>query len=64
MSAIEEIELEKDRSEINIDVRELFGKYRKIFDWDVPDIDQRIADRLILSQFRNALRDLEEQLSI
>jgi len=23
-------------------------KYRKIFDWDVPDIDQAVADKLIV----------------
>jgi len=37
-------------------------KYRKIFDWDVPDIDQAAADRLILSEVRKALGELEQKL--
>ena len=37
-------------------------KYRKIFDWDVPDIDQAAADKLILSELRKALGELEHKL--
>jgi hypothetical protein len=37
-------------------------KYRKIFDWDVPDIDQAAADRLIVSEVRKALGELEKTL--
>jgi len=28
--------------------KNLVGKYRAIFDWDVPDIDQIAAEKLIL----------------
>ena len=44
------------------DVKKLVEKYRKIFDWDVPDIDQAAADRLILSEVVNAVRELEIKL--
>jgi hypothetical protein len=40
----------------------LIEKYRKIFDWDVPDIDQVAADKLILSEVRRALEELEHRL--
>ena len=62
MARIEELELEGHRADIIADVKELVEKYRKIFDWDVPDIDQSSADKLILSEVRKALVDLENEL--
>ena len=62
MAKIEELELEAHRAEIIADVEKLVEKYRKIFDWDVPDIDQAAADRLILSEVVNAARKLEVKL--
>ena len=34
----------------------LVEKYRAIFDWDVPEIDQNVADKLILAEMRTAVR--------
>ncbi len=62
MANIEQIELEEHRSGIMADVKKLVEKYRKIFDWDVPDIDQDAADRLILNAVRKALDDVEQEL--
>ena len=62
MARIEERELEGHRAEIVADVENMIEKYRKIFDWDVPDIDQAAADRLILSEVRRALGELEKKL--
>jgi len=62
VARIEELELEGHRADIIADVKELVEKYRKIFDWDVPDIDQSSADKLILSEVRKALVDLENEL--
>lgn len=62
MAKIEERELEAHRAEIIADVKKMVEKYRKIFDWDVPDIDQTAADRLILSEVVNAVRELEVKL--
>ena len=39
MAKIEEIELEAHRGQIDADVKRLVEKYRAIFDWDVPEID-------------------------
>ncbi len=62
MAKIEELELASHRDEIIADVRKMVEKYRKIFDWDVPDVDQVAADRLILSEVRKALDELEHRL--
>ena len=40
MPEIEQKELEGHRDQIDADVKKLVEKYRAIFDWDVPDIDQ------------------------
>lgn len=62
MAKIEEKELEGHRDAIVADVKKLVEKYRAIFDWDVPDIDQTAADRLILTEVRKALNMLEQKL--
>jgi hypothetical protein len=58
MGQIEHTELENHRHQINADVRKLVEKYRSMFGWDVPDIDQDAADRLILAAVRQALDDI------
>lgn len=62
MAKIEQAELEAHRNEIIADVKNLVEKYRSIFDWDVPDIDQNVADRMILIEVRKALDDVEKKL--
>jgi len=60
VAQIEQKELEAHRDEITADLNKLVGKYRKIFDWDVPDIDQAVADKLIV-EVRKALDGLEHK---
>ncbi len=62
MKKMEQLELEAHRGGIIKDVKKLVEKYRAIFDWDVPDIDQSLADRLIIVEVRNALDDIEKEL--
>ena len=62
MAKIEEKELEGHRDQIIADVKELVEKYCAIFDWDVPDIDQTVADKLILTEVRKALNEIEHKL--
>jgi len=62
VATIELKELEGHRSEIIADVKNLVEKYRAIFDWDVPEIDQDATDKLILVEMRKALDDIEKQL--
>ncbi len=62
MAEIEQRELEAHRHQIIADVRKLVEKYRAIFDWDVPDIDQDAADKLILVEIRKSLDAIETDL--
>lgn len=55
MSRIEELELDARRAQLASDVRSLVDKYRSIFGWDVPDIDEASADRLIIQALHQAL---------
>ncbi|WP_296449620.1 hypothetical protein [Rhodoferax sp. UBA5149] len=63
MAKIEELELDAHRKQLNSDVTALVEKYRSIFEWDVPDIDQRYADRLIIAAIRKALDGVENTLA-
>ena len=62
MAKIEQLELDAHRSQIIADVKSMVEKYRAIFDWDVPEIDQNLADKLILEGIRKALDDIEKEL--
>ncbi len=62
MKKMEQFELENHRDEIIADVERLVEKYRTIFDWDVPEVDQKLADKLILAEIRKALDHIEKEL--
>lgn len=62
MANMEESELEMHRKALDADVHKLVEKYRAIFDWDVPDINQEVADELILTEMRRALDGLRYRL--
>lgn len=52
---MEQLEIEAHRSEIVADMRKLYEKYRAIFGWDIPEIDQKAANELILSAMHTAV---------
>jgi len=60
MTEMEYIELERHQPQIKNDVQHLVKKYRRIFDWDVPENDEELADKLILSAIRQAITDIEK----
>ena len=62
MAQMEQLELEAHRGQLVIDVRALVERYRSIFEWDVPDINQARSDSLILQAIRDALNDFEKTL--
>jgi hypothetical protein len=62
MARMEQLELDAHREQLAADVAALVDKYRSIFTWDVPDIDEPRADRLILGAIRTALDDVESGL--
>ncbi len=61
MAQIEELEMEAHRAQLNSDVRHLVDKYRAIFGWDVPEVDEALSQRLIVKAIRQALDELERQ---
>ena len=62
MAKIEQLELEAYTEQMNADVSKLVDKYRAIFDWDVPEINQQAADQLILNAMRKAIDHIEHHL--
>lgn len=63
MGDMEQIELNRYRKEMLADLRHLVEKYRSIFDWDIPEVDQAAADHLILDAVQAALVEIEHELT-
>ena len=59
MTTIEQIEMNEQRAQLNADMKNLVEKYRSIFGWNVPDIDEAESDRLIFQAMRQALTSIE-----
>jgi hypothetical protein len=53
--------LDAHRAQLVSDVKHPIEKYRAIFDWDVPEVDQDGVDKLILGAIRKALEDIEKE---
>jgi hypothetical protein len=62
MAKMEKIELERHREQLTDDVRSLVAKYRSIFEWDIPEVNEEAVDRLILGAIRQALDGVEQAL--
>lgn len=58
MKKMEQIELDAHRDQIVADMRGLVEKYRTIFGWDIPEIDEHAADTLILAAMHTALDEI------
>lgn len=58
MAKLTQIELDRYRDQIIADVDKLVDKYRRIFDWDVPENDEAEARRLIIVAIRQAIDDM------
>lgn len=63
MAQIEELEMDAYRAQLKSDLWRLFDKYRAIFGWDVPEVDEALSERLIIDSLRRALDDLEQQIT-
>ena len=59
--SIEDIEMNRQRPSLDKDVNKLVDKYIKIMDWDVPDIDEPKARRLILDEIKLSISRIENQ---
>ena len=62
MAKMERIELERYREQLTVDVKSLVDKYLSIFEWDIPEIDEGAAEKLILGAIRQALDGVEQSL--
>jgi phosphopantothenate synthetase len=52
-------QLIRHRSNIIVDVKGMVEKYRATFSQHVPELDKSVADKLILLEIHNALKDIE-----
>lgn len=62
MAKMEQLEMDAYRAQLARDVETLVNKYRAIFGWDVPGLNEGAADRLILTAVRQALDQMEKAL--
>ena len=62
MPRMEESELQRHKRAILSGTAKLVEHWRAVFDWDVPEIDQADADRLIIREVRAALDEIERDL--
>jgi hypothetical protein len=60
MSNMEQIEINAYRAEIASDMNKLVERYRAVFNWDIPEVDEHVAEKLILSAMQAALNDIAE----
>jgi len=58
----QEQEIEKMQGEITTELRAVFKGNMKIFDWDIPENDDRKSAELIFSVMQKAMHDLREEI--
>jgi hypothetical protein len=59
----QEQEIEKMRSSITTELRLIFKANMKIFDWDIPENDDRKSAELIVQTMQEALDALKEEIA-
>jgi hypothetical protein len=59
MSDLESIEIMRREQQLDRDVQQLLDKYLRIVEWDVPESDELHAQKLIISEIRQALDRIE-----
>jgi len=61
--SIQEKEIEKMKSEITTEIHLVFKANMKIFDWDIPENDDRKSAELIVSVMKEAVDELSEEVA-
>lgn len=61
--SIQEKEIEKMKGEITKEIRLVFKANMKIFDWDIPENDDRKSAELILSVMKKAVDELSQEVA-
>ena len=58
----QEQEIEKMQGEITTELRAVFKGNMKIFDWDIPENDDRKSAELIIQVMQKAMDGLKEEI--
>ncbi len=61
MADLEHLEINRYRRELEHDVRHLVKKYCRIMSWEVPELDEVAAGKLIFQALRQALDEVERE---
>ena len=59
----QEQEINKMRDEIKKEVRLAFQSNMKIFDWDIPENDDRKSAELIIAVMQEAIDELKQEIA-
>jgi len=59
MSNLEQIDVARYRIEIGHDIDHLVKKYCRILGWEIPEVDDREAKKLIIQALKDALAQAE-----
>ncbi len=59
----QEKEIEKMRESIKIELRLIFKANMKIFDWDIPENDDRKSAELIVQTMQEALDEVKQEIN-
>lgn len=62
MAELEHIEMSRYRDELAHDLRHLVKKYCRIMAWEVPELDEKRANRMIVETMRTALNEVAGEL--
>lgn len=61
MASLEQVEISRYHEELVHDVRHLVKKYGRIMGWEVPELDEAEASKLIFAALKQALADVERE---
>ncbi|MGD2019425.1 MAG: hypothetical protein PVJ47_00095 [Thiohalocapsa sp.] len=61
MADLEQVEINRYRRELEHDVRHLVKKYCRIMSWEVPELNESEAGKLIFMALRQALDEVEKE---
>jgi hypothetical protein len=61
MVSLEQVEISRYHEELVHDVRHLVKKYGRIMGWEVPELDEAEASKLIFAALKQALADVERE---
>jgi hypothetical protein len=61
VSTIEQIEMTRYYGELEDDLRHLVNKYCRIMGWEVPELDEKEARKLLFKAMHAALATVEDE---